>query len=507
MTTSSRRLYAAVALCAVVVQLGALWNQFALDDQIVIVLNPLVARISGLWQAFTLPYWPPELRAQMYRPLTMATFVLDRAVDGAAWFHAVNLAWHAGATVAVTALARRWSGSTAALVAGLVFAVHPVHVEAVANVVGRAELMAALFALLAVYAAVERQSVGWSAAALALGILSKENAAVTPALIAWVWILGVRPLPPRRRLLAFAATWVVLAVAYAAVRWAVLQPYGVSHGVAPTFRDAAPIDVRLTAVAILSDVGRLLVFPYTLRIDYAPAERTLVTSLFDPRFGLGLVCFAVWAGLLVWAVRAGRRVEAVGLGWIAIAFLPVANLLFPSGISLAERTLYLPSAGLAIAAGAWLRALDGRRLALVLGAVVLAGAARTAVRVPVWRDDMSVTLSILEDSPRSYRGPARAAGVYQGRRQAGKAREAYLAAIAMYDKEPALFVGAAASAFTVGRAAEADSLLAQTVPRCGACAQEYAFQITIARWLGDSGVADSLAAHQRAQAAAARVER
>lgn len=504
-----KRLYGAVAACAVVVYLGALWNQFALDDQIAVVLNPLVGDLSGVWRAFTLPYWPPELRAQMYRPLTMASFVLDRALDGALWFHAVNVVWHAGATVAVTVLARRWSagGDRAALAAGLLFAVHPVHVEAVANVVGRAELMAALFTLLAVYAAVERDSIGWSTAAMALGILSKENAAVAPALIAWIWIVGVRPMPARRRLVAFAACWAALAVAYVLVRWAVLHPYGVAPGVAPNFRDATPVAVRLTAIAALADVGRLLLFPYTLRVDYAPAERTVVTSLLDGRFVLGIATLALWVVLTVRALRAGRRVEAAGLGWIAIAFLPVANLAFPSGILLAERTLYLPSAGLVIAAGAWLRGLDNRRLAVIVSAAVLACAVRTVVRVPVWRDDMSVTLSILEDSPRSYRGPARAAGTYQGRGQARKAHEAYLAAISMYDKDPALFVGAAATAFAIGQARKADSLLAQTPHRCGSCTQEYAFQITIARWLGDSSVADSLAARQRAQADATRPER
>ena len=62
--------------------------------------------------------------------------------------------------------------------------------------------------------------------------------------------------------------------------------------------------------------------------------------------------------------------EAFGLGWIAIAFSPVANLLFPTGILVAERTLYLPSVGLALAVGAWLEQMPGRwwRPALAAGA-------------------------------------------------------------------------------------------------------------------------------------------
>src|SRR6266478_6386102 len=101
------RLYAVVAACAVVVYLGALWNRFAVDDLPIIVLNPLVADPAGMWRAFAAPYWPPDLGGHMYRPLVIASFALDHLIDGTAWFHAVNLLWHAGVAVAVAA----WHGA------------------------------------------------------------------------------------------------------------------------------------------------------------------------------------------------------------------------------------------------------------------------------------------------------------------------------------------------------------------------------------------------------------
>src|SRR2546422_9488180 len=146
-------------------------------------------------------------------------------LDGAVWFHAANLLWHGAAAVAVAVLARRWMDTPGGLVAGVLFAVHPVHVEAVANVVGRAELMAALFTVLAVYAALAREHAGWSAAALAFGLLSKENAAVAPALVVWAWMLGLDR-PDRRRMVSLLVGWVVVGVAYAAVRTLVRQPFG-----------------------------------------------------------------------------------------------------------------------------------------------------------------------------------------------------------------------------------------------------------------------------------------
>src|SRR5439155_9527283 len=106
MTLTPKRLYLAVAASAVVVYLGALRNGFALDDVSIILSNPLVQAPSGLWRAFGTPYWWQY--GVMYRPLPIATYVLDHIVQKAWWFHLVNLAWHAAASVAVAALAQRW---------------------------------------------------------------------------------------------------------------------------------------------------------------------------------------------------------------------------------------------------------------------------------------------------------------------------------------------------------------------------------------------------------------
>ncbi len=486
------RISLVVAASAAVVYLGSLWNRFAMDDIYIVVFNPLVRTPSGIWQAFAHPYWPPEFAGKMYRPLVVAGFALDRLTASAMWFHFVNLVWHAGATVAVAALARRWAGETAALAAGLVFAVHPVHVEAVANVVGRAELMAACFSLLAVYAALERDSVGWTALGLAMGLLSKENAAVVPGLVAWAWILGVRPAPPRRRLWAYVASWALVGAAYAIVRWAVLHPYARTQALAPVFFGASPVAVRITAVAALADVGRLLLFPLTLRADYSPDERTLVTSLVDGRFLAGLAVFAVWAGLLWWTWRRGRRIEAFALGWIAIAYLPVANLLVSTGVVMAERTLYLPSVGLALALGAAAARWPRPRLVGVGALLIGLGALRTVTRVPVWKDDASVTQSMLEDSPASYRGPARAGAAFQNARDPVRALDAYRHAVAIFDRDPSVFVGAADAAFTLGRPGLADSLLARADRLCLRCGDYLRVQARAARSRGDTATADWL---------------
>ena len=508
MDSRDRRLYLAVIACALVPYLPALWNGFAMDDLYIIVWNPLVHSVQGAWRAFGGPYWPPDLGGQMYRPLPLTTFAVDWAISHGhpVWFHAMNLLWHAGVAVIVTALALRSPSPdgrggqgvrSGALAAGLVFAVHPVHVEAVANVIGLAELMSAAGVCLAVYAAVVRQDVLLSGAALVLGLLSKENAVVVPALIGWAWIVGLPSRPTSRRMLAFAASWVVIAGAYLAVRSVVLQPYARLHAIAPVFLGESALAGRLTAIAALGDVLRLLLVPLTLRVDYSPAERTIVRSLLDGRFVIGLACLAVWAGLLVMAWRRQRRLEAYGLGWIAIAFLPVSNLLFSSGVLLAERTLYLPSVGLALAAGAALGRLPAQRLRVALALIVLAGGIRSALRTPVWHDDFSVTQSILKDSPESYRGPARAAAIFQSHRQPERALAALRTATRIYDGDPTLFIAGADAALTLGQSRLADSLLARAEQLCYRCSGSYRTQALAARSRGDSAIADSLLARMR----------
>src|SRR5687768_8132780 len=129
---------AAMGALAVLVYLNAMWNGFAPDDVVVLQHNPVMQRLS--WDLLTAPYWPGS--RELYRPTTVVSLALDWTLSGGAtgWLHGVNVALHGVVTVLVWGLLRGLGASTrVAIVGAALFAVHPVHVEAVVPMVGRSE--------------------------------------------------------------------------------------------------------------------------------------------------------------------------------------------------------------------------------------------------------------------------------------------------------------------------------------------------------------------------------
>src|SRR5690606_26656657 len=136
----------AVAVLAIVVYANSIANGFAYDDVLIIETNSRVHQLRDQASIWLKPYWPnygPELG--LYRPLAIFFYAVQWAVSGGEpWlFHTMNVLMHAGVSVLVFLLLARLASTPAALVGGIIFAVHPVHTEVVANVVGQAELIAA----------------------------------------------------------------------------------------------------------------------------------------------------------------------------------------------------------------------------------------------------------------------------------------------------------------------------------------------------------------------------
>ncbi len=402
-----------VALLAVLPFLNALTAGFALDDFPRIVSNPMV---QGREPALRLLTWVD--RPEIYRPLTMLTFALNaRLGTSATGYHVVNVLVHAAVTVLTLALAKLvLRSSLGAAVAAVLFAVHPIHTEAVTNVFGRAELLAALFVLICLLALAraigdgptDTRRVAWlggSLVAFGAGLFSKESAVTAIALCGVVhyWISRERRVTRTLRMLV---PYVLVAIAYLGWRRYLVGALGMPS--LPGFLDNPLAHVGLaprlgTALVIVADYLRLLTFPLALSSDYSFNQVPLVTSPWDGRLPLAAAVFVMLAvGVMVGLRRAPATVVVAAFVFVPLA--ATANIFVVIGTIKAERLLYLPSLGWCLLAG-WLVALLARRrrllalgaLAIVLGLFV----GRTWVRNHDWRDEATAHAAAVRTAPDS----------------------------------------------------------------------------------------------------------
>lgn len=451
------RAAAVVAVIAVTCSAPALRNGFVFDDVPVAQRDERIRILSP--RLLSLPYWNDETRDRLYRPATTASLAVDWAVgEGSALpFHLTNVVLNAVAAVLVFALGLRiLRHGAAAFVAAAWFAVHPVHVEAAAGIVGRSELLAAVAYLAAVccYLAESDHVItapgGMRRALAAAGTLilaaiafgAKEHALTLPAmlLLADAWQSRATSEPMRRVLGRHVTTWLgvaVLAAGYLAARTAVLGTALGAGSVAAGLENLGMTSRAMVMAPALLVWGRLLVFPLRLSADYAPAH-------FIPQSSMGwqhLLALLLIVLLVIAAWRLRHRIPsfAFGFAWFAVAASVASNILVPTGVLIAERTLYLPSAGAAIMAGALWLLLDGRRWVWPVTATLLVLlAARSISRASVWRDEERFYQALIQDAPASYRSQwARGSRAFaEGRHAEGERR--YLAAINAYGRDGAV---------------------------------------------------------------------
>ncbi|HZN98306.1 MAG TPA: hypothetical protein VFB61_11290, partial [Gemmatimonadales bacterium] len=144
-----RRPEVIVVFLALAASLASLGNGFVYDDVPIILQNRVVHNLAASERIWHSAYWPA---GWLYRPLTIQLFALQWAAGNGSplVFHVVSILLMAATALLFWRLARRCLPPLPALIGSALFAVHPVHVESVGNVVGQAELLAAACALLAV---------------------------------------------------------------------------------------------------------------------------------------------------------------------------------------------------------------------------------------------------------------------------------------------------------------------------------------------------------------------
>jgi tetratricopeptide (TPR) repeat protein len=472
--TGRRTALVLAPLVAILIYLPTTRYGFVLDDEAVVVENPLMQDLGDLPRLLVAPYWNrPMQGGQLYRPLTSLTLALDRAIAGGprpGWFHFVNTLLHGLATLLVTLLALEvLPGAGAALVAGLLFAVHPVHVEAVAGIVGRAEILAASCVLASLLLHRKAQRLpgrgGWLAMLAAwgtafLGMMAKESAAVAGLLCAVSDMAFTPGAGSGRRRVLYAGHAAVFA-AFLGARLLVVGAIGTGGPIPFVDNPAAsagPVAGRLTAVGTVARYAALLLWPRRLSADYSFDQIPIIHSILDPLALAGslIVLLLVAGGVLLL-----RRAPAGGFAllWIAISAMLTSNLLVFIGTAMAERLMYLPSIGLCLLAG-WgvARAAEGGHARIALAGALcacMALGARAWTRLPDWRDDFALYSSAAMVSPRSARIRYNLGNAHLRREEYGRAEDSYRMALSILPGFNDARVNLGMALLQQGRASEA----------------------------------------------------
>jgi protein O-mannosyl-transferase len=440
-----------VAALALLASGVGIHNGFAYDDRWIIVQNANAHSLNRPWELFGTTYWPTTRGASLYRPLTILLYAFQWVFGGGAPFlyHFVNISLYVVDSVLVLLLGLQCLPRSGAWVAAALFAVHPVHVEAVANVVGQAELWTGLVLLSAVLVYVrERQGGvelrrGAAVAIVALyvaGMLIKENAIVLPALLVIAELFLVRDTRPWReradKLFSLLLWMAMFAFAFLWVRTRVTGEIGgdTEH---PALRNLSMGQRSLLMLGLVPEFGRLFVWPDHMSADYSPR---MVPGYMGWHTGLIpgallLLCLAI----LLFVSWRRAPVVVFGMAWLVVAISPVANILIPSGILIAERTLLVPSVGVMLAIGTlapWVIAQLSTKTRIVriaaagaFAAVLTMGIGRSAERTYTWKDSDTVFNTLAIDAPLSFKAHYVAGGMMFDEHHAREAEIEWLMAI------------------------------------------------------------------------------
>lgn len=428
----TRRLALILFFFSFLLYANTLGHGYAQDDAIVITDNMFTTQgikgIPGILQYDTFyGFFKEPGKARLvaggrYRPLSLVTFALEIQAFGQSPFagHFLNALLY-GATAVLFFLVlllifppEKFGQSSwyTCFGAALLFAAHPIHTEAVANIKGRDEILALMGSLSALYFALRslcarRPALHLAGAAcLFLGLMSKENAITFLALIplALYYFTKSSIGSTLKATLPYAAAVILFLLIRGSIlgwkmgappmefmnnpylKWAENQYIPYTGG-----------ERFSTAIYTLGRYLQLLIFPHPLTHDYYPKHIDLIKPS-DLRF---LLPFILHLGLVVYGIWGLRKKTPLSFAvWLYLIPLSiVSNLVFPIGTHMAERLLFMPSTGFALAAALLILPLKKREkprqnllTAVLIGVSILFGL-RTVARNPVWKDNFTLFTS------------------------------------------------------------------------------------------------------------------
>jgi tetratricopeptide (TPR) repeat protein len=396
---------------------AALAGDFVYDDVHSVSANPAIADLGNLGRFFTDPGAFSATAGRMYRPVLLCTLALDHALGGAAplWFKATNVLLHAATAALLLAVLRGLScPRRGAVLAALIFAVHPLAAEAVNLVSARSEVLLVLglwLGLRCQQAQLRGHRAAWLGVLFASFVAcgSKETGVVLPVLLLLQeWLLA--PAGARLRQLAAPALLRVLPCALLTLGYLLTRKLLLGSATAALLLRSGS-DVLSGAgrdlVTQLATMGTLL--PRALLQMLVPSGLSLDPAVqFHRSFDLPAI--AGWSLLLLLSLLAIRRGSAAARLGVAFAWLTALPwIVFPLNVPLAEHRLYGPLAGVLAALAPMLACLPAtiaaprRGLWLLPAAVLPLFAVISAQRSLDYRDERLLWAPVIAAQPNNFR--------------------------------------------------------------------------------------------------------
>jgi len=405
----------AAALLSLLLYAVNLGGTYIYDDVQIIGADERVHSVAKWKEIWTRDYFNGGVD-NLYRPLVSQSFAIQWWLHGdRPWaFHLVNILLSAAVCAAVAELARRLAGIKVAWIAGLLFAAHPVHVEAVAGIVGRCEESCALLICVAVILFLRAPMTPLRAASITLcaiaAELCKEQGMLLPViLLAVVFFTGRRWQSQREKsamlLLAMGLCWATAGLIF--MREQVLRlPFEwdarfLDVSIQPLVRSSRG-EHALIVFALLGRYAQLLIAPVYLSIDYGMNVITGHENWRDPYLYAGLATAGVMSVFLILALLRGRKIEALCLIIAAMIYSMVSNVVI-IGTIFGERLIYLPSIFLLIWGAIQLARLRLAALCWVLTPILLLGCVRAETYAWRWNDRLQFYQTSLAEQPKSVR--------------------------------------------------------------------------------------------------------
>jgi protein O-mannosyl-transferase len=397
--TPARRPAILAALLSLLIYAVTLGGTYVYDDLYIVREDPRVLG-SQSWRDFWTRDYNNGGVDNLYRPIVSMSYWLQWRVHGdRPWaFHLVNILLHAATAAAVAEFARRLIGMRGAYVAGILFAVHPIHVEAVAGIVGRAELMCALAMLGAMILFMHRpMTIRRSlaiCACLILAVLSKEQGMILPFILLFLdrlrdwgkggqdplWGKGgqvhlpegdsvseisapatapsleyaARDVHDPIRAEKFARQILTLLLCFTLAGYIFLREdvlklkfywdrSFLDWTIQPMIRSTGA-DRWLMPLVLLGHYTALLIAPIRLSIDYGGSVIGWTVDRSDPYLYLGIGAIVAWLAIMIRAVRHKDGPLLFSLLALAMTYGVVGNIVSIIGTNFGERLMYLPSA-------------------------------------------------------------------------------------------------------------------------------------------------------------------